>query len=467
MQFTSATYLAFLILVFFSYWALSHRHKAQNALLLAASYVFYAWWDARFVLLIALMTILTFALGIAIERIPENGAAQGRWRRVLCEVGVIVCICTLAVFKYFNFFTESAAELLGSLGWKCTPVTLHLVLPAGISFYTFQSISYLVDIYHKKIRATTDFVVYATFIAFFPQLVAGPIERGAQMIPILQCRRPFVYAQASEGLRRIMLGLFKKMVIADNCAETVSAVFGSWNEMGSGVLAFSALLFTIEIYCDFSGYSDIAIGSAKLLGIELSENFKSPYLSTDIAEFWRRWHITLMNWFKDYVYIPLGGGRCHKVRNVVAVFALSGLWHGANVTFVAWGLLNALLFVPFEWLKRQKLPQIFLCAITFMCVAFGFLIFRSASLTDAIGFVCRMFSFTSIFSLPPSATHSLIALVAATLLFIAEFKSRNESGVTAMFAKMPTAVRHVAYICIVSCTLIFGAESASFIYFQF
>lgn len=467
MQFTSTAYLVFLTLVFFLYWALSHRLKAQNVLLLVASYVFYGWWDARLLLIIALMTIATFGFAIAIDATPAQGIRQKRKRRVLCGIGIFVCVCTLAVFKYFDFFTETGAELIRALGFKCTPLTLNILLPAGISFYTFQTVSYLIDVYRNELRATRDLVAYSTFVAFFPQLVAGPIERGARMIPILQNPRTFNYAQATEGLRRIMLGLFKKMVIADNCAETVSSVFGSWNSHGSGVLAFAAVMFTIEIYCDFSGYSDIAIGSAKLFGIELSENFKSPYLSKSIAEFWRRWHITLMSWFKDYIYIPLGGGRSHKQRNVLSVFALSGLWHGANMTFVVWGIYNALLFVPFARISKWRVPKFLMWLVTFICVVFGFLIFRSASLTDAFGYICRMFTFTGLVAVPPSATHSLVALIAAMLLFGAEYKYRRETSITALFTPMPPLLRRAAYIIIVSCILVFGAEPAAFIYFQF
>ena len=317
MTFTSTAYLFFLPLVFFLYWLIQRNAKAQNFLLLAASYVFYGWWDYRLLSIIALMTLATFYAAILIESSGNNN----KMRRTVCGLGIVVCVATLVVFKFFNFFMTSASEFLNLFHIKFSPITLNIILPAGISFYTFQSISYLIDVYRRKLPATRNIITFATYIAFFPQLVAGPIERATRMIPILQGKRTFCYAQAVEGLRRIIIGLFKKMIIADNCAETVSGIFNSWNSQGSFVLIYGALLFTIEIYCDFSGYSDMAIGSAKLLGIELSENFRAPYLAKNIAEFWRRWHITLMNWFKDYIYIPLGGKE-HKTRNTAIVFLL-------------------------------------------------------------------------------------------------------------------------------------------------
>lgn len=315
MTFTSTAYLFFLPLVFFLYWLIQRNAKAQNFLLLAASYVFYGWWDSRLLSIIALMTLATFYAAILIESSGNNN----KMRRTVCGLGIVVCVATLVVFKFFNFFMTSASEFLNLFHIKFSPITLNIILPAGISFYTFQSISYLIDVYRRKLPATRNIITFATYIAFFPQLVAGPIERATRMIPILQGKRTFCYAQAVEGLRRIIIGLFKKMIIADNCAETVSGIFNSWNSQGSFVLIYGALLFTIEIYCDFSGYSDMAIGSAKLLGIELSENFRAPYLAKNIADFWRRWHITLMNWFKDYIYIPLGGKE-HKTRNTAIVF---------------------------------------------------------------------------------------------------------------------------------------------------
>ena len=280
MTFTSTAYLFFLPLVFFLYWLIQRNAKAQNFLLLAASYVFYGWWDSRLLSIIALMTLATFYAAILIESSGNNN----KMRRTVCGLGIVVCVATLVVFKFFNFFMTSASEFLNLFHIKFSPITLNIILPAGISFYTFQSISYLIDVYRRKLPATRNIITFATYIAFFPQLVAGPIERATRMIPILQGKRTFCYAQAVEGLRRIIIGLFKKMIIADNCAETVSGIFNSWNSQGSFVLIYGALLFTIEIYCDFSGYSDMAIGSAKLLGIELSENFRAPYLAKNIAE---------------------------------------------------------------------------------------------------------------------------------------------------------------------------------------
>ena len=462
MPITSTAYLLFLPTIFILYWTAHKSVKTQNLLLLSASYLFYGWWDTRLLIIIMLMTIATYATALAIEHSQNR-----QHRKIIFISGITLCAATLGLFKYFNFFAQSLSELAALLHVDATFVTLNIILPAGISFYTFQSISYLIDIYRNDIPATRDFLAYATFIAFFPQLVAGPIERAGRMIPIFQSQHKFSYSQSVEGLQRLIVGLFKKMVIADNCAETVAGTFTGWNSQGSLVLAYGALLFTIEIYCDFSGYSDIAIGSAKLLGIELSENFRSPYLSKSISEFWRRWHVTLMNWFRDYIYIPLGGGRRHKIRNTFLVFLLSGLWHGANWTFVMWGIYNALLFAPFRKLEKRNIPACLMGLLTFSCVVFGFMIFRSADISSAAGYAMRMFSFVNLTAIPPSATHSLIALVAAAILFAVEYKTGEKKPITSVFQSMPCLARRITYIAIVAATIVFGAEPAAFIYFQF
>lgn len=463
MQFTSTPYLLFLPIVFTLYWAMHQSTKAQNALLLVASYTFYGWWDTRLLAIIALMTLATFLAAQSIEA----GGDNPKRRKAICILAVSLCVLTLGFFKYFNFFAHSASTLANLVGFEANAITLKIILPAGISFYTFQCISYIVDVYRRATPASRDIIAYAVFIAFFPQLVAGPIERAPRMLAIFNAPRHFCYSQSVEGLRRIMIGLFKKMVIADNCAETVSAVFSSWSSQGSLVLMYTAILFTIEIYCDFSGYSDIAIGSAKLFGIDLSENFRAPYLSKSIAEFWRRWHITLMQWFRDYIYIPLCGGRRHKARNTFIVFALSGLWHGANYTFVLWGIYNAALFAPFRRFQKHSLPSIAMWMLTFICVVVGFTIFRSNSIGDAMGYMVRTFSFVQITALPPFATHSLIAITAAALLMLAEIRAGKDRSITSIFNSMPQGARMAAYIAIVCATIIFGAEPATFIYFQF
>ena len=462
MQFTSIAYLLFLPTVFSVYW-LMHKHvKAQNCMLLAASYLFYGWWDAKLLTIIVSMTIATYAAAIYIDN-----SNNPKHRKAMCLAGIVSCVATLCAFKYYDFFILSFSYILSHFGIKNNPATLNIVLPAGISFYTFQAISYIVDVYRKDTKATGNIVNYATFIAFFPQLVAGPIERASRMLPVFQNRRTFRYRQGVEGMQRLVIGFFKKMVIADNCAETVSAVFTNWHSQSSMVLAYGALLFTVEIYCDFSGYSDIAIGSAKLFGIELSENFRTPYFSKGISEFWRRWHITLMNWFRDYVYIPLGGGYRHKVRNVFLVFLLSGLWHGANWTFVAWGVYNAFLFIPFGMLQKKKVPGWVTSMLTFCCVVFGFMVFRSPDIPNAVGYAMRMLSFTGASTIPPAATHSLTAFVAAVLLFTVEYKNGGYNPVSKIFEKTPYIPRHIIYICIVAATIMFGAEPSAFIYFQF
>lgn len=463
MLFTSFAYLVFLPVVFMLYWLMQRSTKAQNLLLLAASYTFYGWWDAKLLLLIIGMTVATYGAGAALGM---NGKSR-TFRLLVCGTAVTVCLGVLITFKYFDFFARSMEEALALAGINCDVVTLNLVLPAGISFYTFQSLSYVIDVYRGSMKPTRDVVSYAVFIAFFPQLVAGPIERAGRMIPIFKNSRTFCYAQAAEGMRRILVGLFKKMVIADNISESVTAIFAGWQGQGSMVLAFGALAFTIEIYCDFSGYSDIAIGSAKLFGIELTENFKAPFFSSSIQEFWRRWHITLMNWFRDYVYIPLGGGRRSKTRNTFTVFALSGLWHGANWTFVAWGIYNAALFAPFRRLSKHSVPLAAKRLITFACVVAGFLVFRSADIGSACGYVARMVTFNAGSVVPPAATHALVAIVAAAVLFLAEYKTLPDGGVTRLLRSMPAWGRRTAYLVIALTIFMLGGEPSAFIYFQF
>lgn len=462
MLFTSFAYLVFLPVVFGLYWLMGRSTRAQNWLLLVASYVFYGWWDAKLLLLILGMTAVTFGAAAVI-----GASRRPAIRRTVCGAAVVVCLGVLVVFKYFDFFARSMAEALRAFGMDCDMVTFRLILPAGISFYTFQSLSYVIDVYRGSMRPTRDFVCYAVFIAFFPQLVAGPIERASRMIPIFSSPRTFCYAQAVEGLRRILIGLLKKMVIADNISESVTAIFSDYQGQSSAVLAFGAVAFTVEIYCDFSGYSDIAIGSAKLLGIELSENFKAPLFASSIRDFWRRWHITLMNWFRDYLYIPLGGGRAHKTRNTFVVFALSGLWHGANWTFVAWGLYNALLFAPFRRIERRQWPVAVMRVLTFVCVVVGFIFFRSADIGAAFGYIGRMLAFSGGALVPPAATHALVAVVAAALLMAAEYKALPDGGVTRLLCMMPRWARRTAYIMIALVIFTLGGEPTAFIYFQF
>ena len=353
MLFNSPGYLIFLPTVFILYWFVTGKNlKAQNVLLLVCSYFFYACWDWRFLFLLIFSTLLDYLTGIKME-----GAENQNRKKIWFWLSIIINVGFLAVFKYYNFFAESFVELISSFGLKADLWTIRVILPVGISFYTFHGLSYVIDIYKSRIKAERDFVDYAVFVSFFPLLVAGPIERATHLLPQIKHKRTFDYAKAVDGLRQILWGFFKKVVIADNCAEYANLIFNNSASHSGSTLVLGALFFTFQIYGDFSGYSDIALGTARLFGIDLLRNFAFPYFSRDIAEFWRRWHISLSTWFRDYLYVPLGGSRGSiwiKVRNTFIIFIVSGFWHGANWTFIAWGFLNALYFLPLLLLKRNR-----------------------------------------------------------------------------------------------------------------
>lgn len=332
MLFNSFAFLLYLPIVFLLYWFVFKKLRFQNAFIVVASYIFYGWWDWRFLILIAITTFFSYLSGIFIDRSDKKSV-----KKIVLTANIVLNLCILATFKYFNFFVENLQSLLSPLGLTLDNVTVSLILPVGISFYTFQALSYSIDVYRNKIEATRNIVAFFAFISFFPQLVAGPIERATNLLPQFLKQRNFNYASAVDGCRQILWGLFKKMVIADNCAIVVNSVFADYESYGGLNLWLAAFFFTFQIYGDFSGYSDVAIGTAKLFGINLMRNFNLPYFSRDIAEFWRKWHISLTIWFRDYIYIPLGGSRCKKskiVRNTFIIFLVSGFWHGAEWTFV-------------------------------------------------------------------------------------------------------------------------------------
>ena len=344
MLFNSFEFLVFLPIVFLLYWFVFRKQLWQNLFVVVASYVFYGLWDWRFLVLIAITSLSSFASGLLIEHYEGRRSMQ----RLVSAANIVLNLGILGAFKYFNFFVENLELLLGALGWHLDGVTRQIILPVGISFYTFQALSYSIDVYQKKLPATRNIVEFFAYISFFPQLVAGPIERATNLLPQFQRRRHFDYAQAVDGCRQMLWGFFKKLVIADNCAAVVNEHWANYAHLPGLTLILLAILFTIQIYCDFSGYSDIAIGCARLFGFNLMRNFNNPYFSRSIPEFWRRWHISLISWFRDYIYIPLGGNRCSKwknIRNVYVVWFISGLWHGANWTFICWGLYHGTLLV--------------------------------------------------------------------------------------------------------------------------
>tara|TARA_B110000902_G_C14275443_1_gene574728 strand:- start:923 stop:2005 length:1083 start_codon:yes stop_codon:yes gene_type:complete len=353
MLFNSIDFAIFLPIVFILYWFVANKNlKIQNFLIVAASYFFYGWWDWRFLSLILFSTVVDYSIG----KMLLNEEKQTK-RKVLLLLSIVVNLGFLGFFKYYNFFLENFINAFSFFGTTINANSLHIILPVGISFYTFQTLSYTIDVYKGKLKPTKDFIAFSAFVSFFPQLVAGPIERATNLLPQFYKKRKFEYHQAVDGLRQILWGLFKKIVIADNCAEQANLIFNNSGDYSGSTLVLGAVFFTFQIYGDFSGYSDIAIGVSRLFGFNLKQNFAFPYFSRDIGEFWRRWHISLSTWFRDYLYIPLGGSRggtWKKVRNTFIIFIVSGFWHGANWTFIVWGALNAVYFLPLLLLNKNR-----------------------------------------------------------------------------------------------------------------
>jgi D-alanyl-lipoteichoic acid acyltransferase DltB (MBOAT superfamily) len=474
--FNSLDFAVFLPLVFVLYWfVFNNKLRLQNALVVVASYVFYGWWDWRFLSLIFISSIVDFFVALRISKTVHE-----RNRTLLLCVSLILNLGLLGFFKYYNFFADSIESAFSFLGHPVKFHPMSIVLPVGISFYTFQLLSYTIDVYRRKLEPARDFIAFLTFVSFFPQLVAGPIERAAHLLPQFYVKREFNYSRAVDGMRQILWGLFKKIVIADNCATYVDWAFGPSDPSGSTV-ALGAILFAFQIYGDFSGYSDIAIGTARLFGIELMRNFSYPYFSTNIAEFWRRWHISLTSWFRDYVYIPLGGNRGTlgmKIRNIFIVFILSGFWHGANWTFVIWGLLHAVYYTPLllseryktfatpaENIKAVRLNEVVGIVLTFSLTTFAWIFFRSDSVNDAFDYISRLFS-KSVFEMPADIPY-------VTLLFLIfflwmEWQGRNdEYALERVGFNWPRFARLGLYYTLLAIIVVFGGTTKEFIYFQF
>lgn len=407
MLFNSIEFLLFLPSVFILYWFVFNKNlKVQNLLILVSSYVFYGWWDYRFLSLIFLSTVVDYIIGLNILKQDLE-----KKQKLLLWCSILFNLSVLGVFKYFNFFINSWIDLFNYLGYEISSIwTLNIILPVGISFYTFQTMSYTIDIYRKKIDPTKDFISFASFVSFFPQLVAGPIERASNLLPQILKKREFQYEQGIHGFRLIIWGMFKKVVLADSLAPIVDDIFSNYQDFGGGTLWLGAIYFGLQIYCDFSGYSDIAIGTSKLFGFELMSNFKFPYFSRNIGEFWRRWHISLSTWFRDYLYIPLGGSNESKLksfRNIFVIFLVSGFWHGANWTFIVWGLFHSILFLPSFLLNTNRnykysiigessffptSKELLQVGTTFLLVTVGWVFFRSESIDDSFKFLNQMFS---------------------------------------------------------------------------
>ena len=478
MLFNSFDFLLFLPIVFLLYWFVFKSRKIQNLFLVAASYVFYGWWDWRFLFLIAITSICSYASGILLERYE----GRRKWQWMVSFANITLNLLILGVFKYYNFFMESFEGLFRSIGYQIDWVTLDVILPVGISFYTFQALSYTIDVYKKKLPATHDIVEFFAYICFFPQLVAGPIERATNLLPQFQHSRTFNYDRAVDGGKQILWGFVKKILIADRCAIIVDFYWNQYQEIPGLTLLILGVLFTFQIYCDFSGYSDIAIGCAKLFGIQLTKNFDNPYFSRSIPEFWRRWHISLMTWFRDYIYIPLGGSRCSKwkvIRNVFIVWGVSGLWHGADWTFVCWGLFHATLLSFYIILginSKYKhivafghyLPTIreaMQMIVTFFFVVIGWIIFRSDSMSQAAGFLQSICTNTFF---DPSALYGLKELILCFAFLTIEWWQRDKPFVLLMQGIKSQFVKWAICIGIAVFSYFYMADSISkFIYFQF
>jgi alginate O-acetyltransferase complex protein AlgI len=475
MLFNSFAFAVFLPTVFLLYWLIPREWiRAQNFLLLVVSYVFYGWWDWRFLTLLFISSLVDFLAGLGMLRTTDPTR-----RKVLLGLSLLGNLGLLGFFKYFNFFVDSFVTLLQGLGLEAHRGTLSVLLPVGISFYTFQALSYTIDVYRGHLRPRTDPIAFLAFISFFPQLVAGPIERAASLLPQFERPRTFDWHQASDGMRQILWGLFKKVVIADNLGRYVDRIYSSYSDLSGIDLALGTVYFAFQIYCDFSGYSDIAIGTGRLFGFTLTRNFAYPYFSRNIAEFWRRWHISLSTWFRDYVYVPLGGNRTTRarlIRNVLLTFTISGLWHGASWNFIVWGALHGLYYVPLALAGKQRphadvvaagriLPtarETLQMLLTFVLVLFAWIFFRAPSLGEAISFIAHM------------GTHAWLVypqfeggIVYVAGLVVIEWLQRGKQHALEV-PRAPVALRWAVYYAAIAGMFWFGyTQHRPFIYFQF
>jgi len=478
MLFNSIDFAIFLPVVFILYWFVcAKRLNLQNILLVGASYFFYALWDWRFLSLIVFSTFLDFIVGILLEKERKEGK-----RKLYLFISVAVNLGFLGFFKYYNFFLENFIEVFSWFGMSLRASSLQIILPVGISFYTFQTMSYTIDVYRKNLKPTKNIIAFAAFVSFFPQLVAGPIERATQLLPQFYIKRKFDKEKAISGLRQILWGLFKKVVIADNCAFYANEIFNNYSDYSGSTLVLGAVFFTFQIYCDFSGYSDIAIGTSRLFGFNLTKNFAYPYFSRDIGEFWRRWHISLSTWFRDYLYIPLGGSRggvWSKIRNTFIIFIVSGFWHGANWTFVFWGALNAIYFLPLLLRENNRrnmgivasetsLPsfkELIQILFTFSLSVIAWIFFRSDSLMDSFGYLRGLFD-SNLFSIPDVFPKRVIVFI-LVMIALEWWGRREEFALEKLHQRMKPYARWVFYYSLLFSILWLGGEEQEFIYFQF
>ena len=483
MLFNSIDFAIFLPIVFILYWLLKRKSlRLQNLFIVGASYFFYGQWDYRFLGLIIFSTLTDYFIGLGLGK-PQ---VKPKTRQVLLFTSIIVNLGILGLFKYYNFFLENITNVFSFLGKDIQANSLNIILPVGISFYTFQTLSYSIDVYRRNIKPAKDLIAFSAFVSFFPQLVAGPIERAAHLLPQFNRRRKFNYHQAVDGLRQILWGLFKKMVIADNCAIYANEIFNNSSNYSGSTLLLGAFFFTFQIYGDFSGYSDIAIGVAKLFGFDLMQNFAFPYFSRDVAEFWRRWHISLSTWFRDYVYIPLGGSRggtWMKVRNTFLIFLVSGFWHGANWTFIDWGAINAIYFLPLLLLRKNRqnievvakgkylpsLKEALSIVVTFSLTMLAWIFFRADNLNHALSYIQGIFNI-SFFSIPDFSNkkEAVFFLILLAYFLLIEWLGReNKYAIEKLFMNKNRVLRWIYYYCIIYMIVFFAGQEQDFIYFQF
>jgi alginate O-acetyltransferase complex protein AlgI len=480
MLFNSIEFALFLPIVFSLYWIIGHKNiKKQNLLIIVASYFFYGWWDWRFLSLIIVSSSADFLIGLAL--IKRNDLNS---RKILLVVSIIINLGVLGFFKYCNFFIDSFQRVFTFFGSNVSGYSLNIILPVGISFYTFQTLSYTIDIYRRKTLPTRDPIAFFAFVSFFPQLVAGPIERAANLLPQFLGKREFIYDNAVDGMRQVLWGLFKKIVIADNCAFYINGVFANYSENSGSTLLLAAVLFSLQIYGDFSGYSDIAIGTSRLFGFNLKQNFAFPYFSRNIAEFWRRWHISLSSWFKDYLYIPLGGsigGTLMKTRNVYIIFIVSGFWHGANWTFIAWGFLNACYLLPSFFSNQNRrylnvvaeghrfptIIEFVQMLFTFVLITIAWVFFRSETIIDGIRYLYCLIS-KDLLVCPKLSDELIILLILIFIFILCEWMQRDKQHAL-QFDGLNTSriFRWPVYLAIMLSLFWFKGNQQDFIYFQF
>ncbi len=480
MLFNSLDFLVFFVLFYFAYWFIFKRAlKWQNYFLLMASYIFYAFWSIKFLGILVLSTLLDYFYGFGVA------SAKKRKSKLFLILSVINNLGILVVFKYYDFFAVQFQSLLGKIGIHSNVYLLKIVIPIGISFYTFHGMSYVFDIYRKKIQPVRNFSEYAAFVSFFPLLVAGPIERADHLLPQIQRERKFNYMQSVEGCRLVLWGMFKKIVVADTLAGFVDPAFANYHNTNGMILLLAAIGFSFQIYADFSGYSDIAIGISKLLGFELISNFKFPYFSRNIAEFWKRWHISLSSWFRDYLYIPLGGsknGRLITYRNILIIFIVSAFWHGADWKFITWGFIHACAFLPLVFLKRNHIYKTTVIAqdsffpgakefvgmfITFMLVTLAWIFFRSASLTDSVKFIKILIIDVIHLNKPDFniTSNNVLLFVNVFVLVGFEWKCRKNERVLKFSDNR--YIRHLVYVFLLFSIFSNYNKIQEFIYFQF